>query len=344
MHMEDTEKAEKRKKHKVYVVTGATSALGILLVRELLKHGAEVRVVVRDPPKISTDWRTLPPGCIPYIVDLTLKDEGDKAALISACEGADVVFHLASATYNYKYKYSQMVDVNVIGTENLIKAYIAANPDPSAILRLIYTSSVSVYGYQRYMEELTEESEVKPASGYSETKLMAEKVIASFATADKRIKYTILRVGTLYGKGYESEFFKVFELIKNRNAKYIGNATNHLTLINVIDAAKALIAACDTPKSMNKIYNLTDGVPYTQKELFDIAAKFMNMAPPSRGLHPLIAKFGARIAGLNYDELEFLISDRVISIALVKKELGFKPSCDIDVEGKEMVKEYLKSQ
>ena len=330
------------KRQTIDVVTGATSSLGIHLVRELLKRGDEVRVIVKEHPTVGSDWRTLPSGCIPYIADITLKKPSDREMLMAACEGADNIFHLAAATYNYRYKYSEMVDINVIGTENLIRAHLDANPGDS-IVHLIFASSVTVYGYQRYEEELTEVSETKPASGYSETTLMAEQVIESFASADKRIRYTILRMGTIYGEGYEHEFFKIFRLIKERNARYIGKATNHLTLVNVNDATRALLLACENPKSIDKIYNITDGVQYTQRKLFEKAAKFIGAEPPSGSVHPLIAKIAAKTKGLNYDEMEFLISDRMISIEKAKKELGYIPESSIDVEGKELVKEFMKS-
>ncbi len=340
MSMADT---DKQKTRTIDVVTGATSSLGIHLVRELLKRGDEVRVIVKENPKVAMDWRSLPPGCIPYIADITFKDRSDKEVITSACAGANNIFHLAAATYNYKYKYQEMIDTNVIGTENVIRAYLEANPKRDTVVQFMYTSSVTVYGYSRSGEELTEESEAMPTEGYSETKLMAEKVIQSFGTADQEIKYTIFRLGTLYGEGYESEFYKVFKMLKGKSPKYIGDARNHLTLVGVNDAAKVITLACDNPKSFNKIYNITDGIPYTQKDLFDKAAQFLGVQPPSKGLHSMIAKIGARMSGLNYDEFEFLVSDRVIKIDRAKKELGYRPSCSIDVEGKQMAKNFLKT-
>ena len=340
MSMADTEKHGAKA---IDVVTGATSSLGVHLVRELLKRGDEVRVIVKDNPRVAEDWRTLPAGCIPYIADITFKDQGDKEVVKSACVGADNIFHLAAATYNYKYRYQEMIDTNVIGTENVIRAYLEANTKRDSIVHFIYTSSVTVYGYQRTGEVLSEESEAKPSEGYSETKLMAEKVIQSFAAADPKLRYTIFRIGTMYGEGYEYEFYKVFEMLTGKSAKYIGDARNHLTLVDVNDATKALVLACDNQKSFNRIYNITDGIPYTQKELFDKAALFLGVKPPLSGLHPLIAKIGARMSGLNYDEFEFLISDRVIKIDKAKKELGYKPSSSIDVEGKQMAKNFMKT-
>jgi nucleoside-diphosphate-sugar epimerase len=334
---------DKQKSQTIDVVTGATSSLGVHLVRELLKRGDEVRVIVKDNPKVAEDWRTLPAGCIPYIADITLKDEGDKDVIKSACAGVNNIFHLAAATYNYKYRYQEMIDTNVIGTENVLRAYLEANTQKNAEVQFIFTSSVTVYGYSRAGEELTEDSDTRPTEGYSETKLMAEKVIQSFAAADPRIKYTIFRIGTMYGEGYESEFYKVFKLLKGRSPKYIGDARNHLTIVDVNDVTKAMILSCGNAKSFDRIYNITDGIAYTQKDLFDKAAQFLGVQPPSRGLHPMIAKIGARMSGLNYDEFEFLVSDRMIRIDRAKKELGYRPSCSIDVEGKQMAKSFIKT-
>ena len=62
MSMADT---DKQKTPTIDVVTGATSSLGIRLVRELLKRGDEVRVIVKEKPTVAEDWRTLPRDAYP---------------------------------------------------------------------------------------------------------------------------------------------------------------------------------------------------------------------------------------------------------------------------------------
>ena len=335
------ESKKKETKQKIVLVTGGTSGLGIRLIKKLLEKGYQVRTIVREHPSTSDEWRSLPGGVIPYVADFTFRSEKDKETLLLACKDVDYVFHIGGATYNFKFKFDELVNTNVVGTENLITAYFDANPDPNKHVRFIYTSSVTVYGYNRAGETLNEDSSAKPASAYSESKLMAEKVIESYDTAHERLDYTIFRLGVIYGPGYERAFYKIFKLLKEKSLRNIGAGKNHLTFVHVDDVVDAILLAIDTQKSTDKVYNLTDGVPYTLKELFAKAASFMGVEAPTKSIHPFIARIGARTRGLNMDEFEFLVSDRIISIERIKKELGFKPSRRIDIEGKAMADMFL---
>jgi len=327
---------------KVSLVTGGTSSLGIHIIRRLLKRGDEVRAIIKEHPTTTDDWRVLPAGCIPYVADFTFRSEKDKETLIEACRGVDEIFHIGGAVFNAKHKYNHLINTNVIGTENLLRAYLYANPEGHSTAHFMYASSVTVYGYKRKNEVLTEESDTRPGSGYAESKVMAEKVIRSFQTANPRLPYTIFRIGNLYGQGYEREYFKIFKLLKEGRMTYLGQGDNHLTLAHVDDVADAMVLASDNPKALDKVYNITDGAPHTLKELFTKASHFLDVPPPTKGVNPILARIGASTRGINADEFDFIASDRTVSIDRAKRELGFRPSRSIDVEGKEMVDEFLK--
>jgi nucleoside-diphosphate-sugar epimerase len=188
---------------------------------------------------------------------------------------------------------------------------------------------------------LTEESEPMPRSAYSDSKYMAEHIIMEFAERNNCIAYTILRIGVIYGKGYERNFMRIFKLISENKLMYVGNGMNHLTLVNITDVIKGMFLVLESKRSANRVYNLTDGVAYTQRDLFRKAAKFLNVKEPSRSVHPFIARLGARARGINVDQFSFLVSDRTVSIARIRKELGFKPSVSIDKGGKELANEFL---
>lgn len=327
-------------KTSISLVTGATSMLGRKVAERLVGEGNTVRVIVKETPKASDEWRMLPPGIVPYVADITLKDKSQRDVLVQACAGATNVFHIAGATYNYKNTYDQLIDVNVVGTENVLRAWLDANPAP-ARGRFVFTSSVSVYGYDRPGETLTEESEPKPASPYASSKLMAERVIESWCAANPRLSYSIARLGTLYGEGYESSFFKVFGLVKEGKIEYYGRGAGHLTLLNVEDAVDALLEMGRNEKGTNKTFNVTDGASFTEKELFDIVAKFVGVTQIRNVVHPLLARLRARRYNIKSDEYEFLTSDRKVSIDRAKKEIGYKPSRSIENEGKILVDRFL---
>ena len=329
------------KKMRICLVTGAKSGLGNAVVRRLLARGDEVRVLLREH---KTDLKSfvagLPPGTIPYIGDVRLTEESDKPALDEASKGVDCVFHLAGAVYVHKHTFDEFINTNVVGTENVLKA--CADNNPGKTIRFIFPSTVTVYGKKRAGEILTEESDVRPFKAYTNTKVMAEQVIRIFADVNPLIKYTIFRLSPMYGPGYdEPYFFKIFKYIKEQKLSYVGNGLNHISLVHEEDAANILVSSADMPQAVNKTYNISDGRDYTIKQLFDKAASFLGVQPPHRHIPPALAAIGAKMLNIGSDELDFLTSDRRISIEKAEEELGFKPKMNMDVEGRAMVDRFL---
>ena len=128
--------------------------------------------------------------------------------------------------------------------------------------------------------------------------------------------------------------------MKEGKIGYKGNGSNHVTLVNVDDVVDALMEIYDNrEKSAGKTYNITDGVPYTQKEFLDSIAKFLNARPIRNAPHPLLAKLVGKRNNIRYDEFEFLNSDRMVSIDGAKKDLSYRPSRRIEKEGKMLVEQ-----
>ncbi len=329
----------------ISLVTGGTTGLGNAVIRRLIAEGNEVRVVLKDDPSKLPEWKKLPPGSVPYVADITLKRKEDGENLRAAAKGVDRIFHIGGASYNSKFTYDQLIEINVIGTENLLQAVIESNT-PERRMHFIYASSVTVYGYRRKGELINENAQPKPASHYSESKTMAEHLIESFSESHQNLKYTIFRMGTLYGPGYEEPyFFKAFKLIKEGKMRYIGRGDNHLTLLHVDDAADAILLAARKPGiSNNKIYNLTDGQPHTPKELFLFTSKALGVNPPNKSVPPAVARLLSKTANITYDEYEFLASDRIIDISKLRDELGFTPSRDVETEGLLMIQHFISKE
>ncbi len=330
----------KGKRRTVDLVTGATSGVGKILLSELMSKGHEVRVIVKEHPNKSSNWASLPAGVKPYTADIRLNDQKDEKELISACKGADNLFHVAGASYNHNNTYNQLIDTNVIATENVLNAFVKSNPKVRN-LHFIYVSSVTVYGYRRKDGILTEDSELKPKSKYSESKILAEQVIKSFASTNKNLKYTIIRFGTFYGTHYKESFFKVFKLIQDGRMVYIDHGLNHLTLINVNDVVNALILALNDTKS--DIYNVVEN-PYTVKELTEFIAKNLKVNKPKLSVPYVVGKMTRKMANVNIDEFEFMTSNRIVSINKIKKNLGFKIKYHIKKEGLELLNEFIQKR
>lgn len=326
------------------LVTGASSGIGRDLVDMLLAEGHEVRALLLHSPITSRDWMSLPPSVKLYIADLTSSAEADQRVLEEACDNVDNIFHLAGASYNFNHTYDELINTNVVGTDNLLSACQIANRQSTKMVHFIYASSVTVYGYKRIGQVLDENAELKPASPYSESKEMAERVIKSFAETDPKIRYTIMRFGTLYGPHYKDSFFKVFKLIKEGKALYVGSGLNHLTLTHEMDAARIMFLASQSQKSLNNVYNATDGVAYTVKWLFEFVAKELGVQPPTRKVPHTIAKIMRPVVNIKSDELEFLASDRTVSIERARGDMDYVPKEKIEKAGLELIEQFEKSE
>ncbi len=115
------------------LVTGATGFLGAHIVRELLKDGASVRVLVRQ----GSDRRNLA-GIDAEIVTGDLLDRQSLAAALKDC---DTLFHAAADYRLWTKNRAAMYAANVDGTENILQEALTAGLE-----KVVYTSSVGTLG------------------------------------------------------------------------------------------------------------------------------------------------------------------------------------------------------
>ncbi len=210
------------------LVTGGAGFIGSHLVRLLAEKGHEV--VVFD----ALEEPTHPPGETPTLPDgaaFLRADVRDKAALSEALAGVEAVFHLA-ATGGFTPDVAKYVEVNSLGTANLIEAIAANTMRPKA---LVVASSVGVYGEGRYecprhgvvhppmrpIEQLergeweqkctrcglemtplptTEGTPVSPEKPYSISKYDAERLCLNFGR-EAGVRVCALRYFLTYGPG-----------------------------------------------------------------------------------------------------------------------------------------------
>src|SRR5262245_17419191 len=112
------------------LVTGGTGFLGRRLVAALLERGLPVRLLGRNLAPVGDLVRL---GARPIRADLR-----DRAAVVAACTGTDVVFHVGAFSAPWG-KRAEFLATNVGGTEAVI-----AGCREHGVRRLIYVSSASV--------------------------------------------------------------------------------------------------------------------------------------------------------------------------------------------------------
>ncbi len=148
-------------------VTGAAGFLGANLVRELLEQGWEVTAF------------HLPSENLANLKGLNIRlAEGDildyESLLRAIPEDRDlVVFHIAGDTSMWKKNAERQYRINVLGTANAAEAALERG-----VKRLVFTSSISAYGYHsERIDEDTPSNALTCKMNYNRTKYLAEQEI-----------------------------------------------------------------------------------------------------------------------------------------------------------------------
>lgn len=307
----------------VVLVTGCGGRFGRVVAGRLLKDGYVVRGLVMNRSMLTQ----LPAGVVPFIGDIM-----DREIMMNACDGANIVVHLAAIVSEYKSDTKKLVEVNVEGTRNVLDVC-----ERFRIEHFLFSSTVDVYGRVR-KGALTEESPLRPTDKYGYSKMLAERVVGEYRDS---IESTVFRMATVYGPGFEDSFFKVIRLIREQKAYIVGDGQNKLALTHANDAAEGFSLAIEKRMSKGKTYNLSDGHEYTQQYLFNVVADTLGVPRPTRHISPLLVKVLAKTHGVDSDELRFLTSNRSLDISLIRRELGFEPKVDIKDGIYEAIKKFL---
>ncbi|HUX57385.1 MAG TPA: NAD-dependent epimerase/dehydratase family protein [Bacteroidales bacterium] len=254
------------------LVTGGGGFIGSALVHALIKRSFRVTSFSRaDYPELKKIGAEVKRG-----------DLSDMNAVLNACEGMDIVFHVAAkagTAGDYKNYYM----TNVTGTENIIHACNVNN-----IKRLIYTSSASVVFDGKSIEGSNESLPYpsRPLSYYTATKAIAEQLILKANSSS--LKTLALRPHIVYGPGDNHLFPRIIQQAKTGKLRQIGDGKNLIDVSYIDNVVAAHLNAAqaikENPEVAGKAYFITNGEPVL---LWD----FLNRILAISDLEPLKKSF-----------------------------------------------------
>ncbi|MDN5724756.1 MAG: NAD-dependent epimerase/dehydratase family protein [Propionibacteriales bacterium] len=214
------------------VVTGAAGFLGRHLVDALLTNDWQVVAFCRPSDRYDL---------LPSEVSVGLGDLTDRDWTLAALPGGvDTVFHVAGNTSTWSRNRDAQFADNVDGTANLVDAALA-----SGARRLVFTSSISAYGYQPGVRLGADTPSNAPERGdnYGRSKLAAERVIKD-ACAERGLNAIILNPVNILGAGDATNWSKQLIMPISRGTLRVvppGTAT----WVWVHDIVAAHLAAAD---------------------------------------------------------------------------------------------------
>jgi nucleoside-diphosphate-sugar epimerase len=230
-------------------VTGATGFFGWHIASEFQRAGWRVRAIVRPgSPK------PLPAGVERFEASLSA------AALGPALAGSDVVVHAAGVARSGAGDALQAV--NVEGTGAVVDAVNAAGS------RLVLISSQAAAGTGTSARPSREQDEPRPLTAYGRSKLAGEAAVRTSA----RVPWTILRPSAIYGPR-DRQFLSLFRMAAGGRLPLAAKSSTMFTLIDVTDAARAVILAAEGGRAVGQTFFIGHPAPHSAEAVLEELAR-----------------------------------------------------------------------
>lgn len=233
------------------LVTGGSGFIGTRLVELLLKQGHEVTIY----DKVQS-------GTYPHLS--VVGDVRDADALVRACTSVDLIYNLAAEHADDVSPKSLYADVNIGGAENVVAAAGA-----NGIKRIVFTSSVAIYGLNRGTPD--ESMEAQPFNEYGRTKYEAEKVFAEWAEEDEQNALTIVRPSVIFGENNRGNVYNLIRQIDSGKFLMIGSGKNRKSM-GYVGNIVAFLASRTGAGAGTDVFNFTDKPDLSSREIVDIVS------------------------------------------------------------------------
>ena len=234
-------------------IIGGSGFVGTRLAKRILEAGHEVRIVdkrksaayqelwtrcdVRNAPNETnefpesiTDADTAPGA------DETAKKAQPMHSLMEALEGSDAVVNLAAEHRDDVTPKSLYDDVNVRGSRN-----VCAACSWLGIRRIVFTSSVAVYGFAPAGTD--EGGEINYFNDYGRTKYLAEEKYREWLREDTANSAVIIRPTVIFGEGNRGNVYNLLRQIAGGKFPMVGRGTNRKSM-NYVENVAAFIQFC----------------------------------------------------------------------------------------------------
>lgn len=320
------------------LVTGATGAIGPLVVEAFLTAGYSIRTLSLDPP---------PAGACPVDVEALIGDVIDLSAVQAAVQGVESVVHLAALLHVVNPP-DHLLDlyrkINVGGTKNVVESAVKAN-----VRRVLFFSTISVYG-DTEGHIVNEDTSPRPDTFYGRTKLEAEKMVLTAKDKTGNPIGTVLRLAAVYGSRVKGNYRQLLMALERGWFFPIGSGRNRRTVIYDKDIAKAAVLALGHPAAAGRLYNVSDGQYHRLKEMIEAICRALGRIPPRFSLPaaPVRVTVGVfedalKMIGLKPPvtraTIDKYLEDVAVDCQLIQKELGFTPGFDLTAGWEEAVRE-----
>ena len=305
------------------LVTGGGGFVGGYVVERLLARGYGVRSFGRSAqPELERRG-----------VEVCCGDLADADAVAAACEGVDMVFHVAARAGVWG-SWLSYYRPNVVGTRNVVAACQARG-----VGRLIYTSTPSVVFNRKAIRNGDEGMSYGRnwLCHYAHTKAIAER--EALAANSDTLKVVALRPHLVFGPGDPHLLPRVVESARSGRLKIVGNGRNRVDVSyvgNVADAHMDALDALETGKGAGCAYFISQGEPVELWPWINTILKGLGYAPLTQRVRLPLAYGAGAVSEFLWKKLKRrddppmtrfvaveLAKDHYFDISAAQRDLGY---------------------
>ncbi|WP_313515068.1 NAD-dependent epimerase/dehydratase family protein [Sphingobacterium sp.] len=233
----------------------------------------------------------------------------DKVRLKELLMGQDVVILLAAEHRDDVSPTSLYYDVNVEGMRNTLEAMEA-----NGVSRLIFTSSVAVYGLDK--DNPDESFPADAFNHYGKSKWEAEQVLQEWYKTHADWNINIVRPTVIFGEGNRGNVFNLLNQIASGKFMMIGDGKNQKSMSYVGNVVAFLEFLIQHKRGGYNVYNYVDKPDFTTNDLVYHTGEILGKKIPTTHIPYWIGMLG----GYGFDVLAFLSRKKLtISSVRVKK-------------------------
>ncbi|MHB1487379.1 MAG: NAD-dependent epimerase/dehydratase family protein [Acidimicrobiales bacterium] len=305
---------------KLAVLFGGAGFIGRHLAHALRESGWRVVIADicdNDQPASGLGTARVIPCDVRLPIELTLPST------------PDLVVNLAAVHRTPGHPAHEYYDTNVSGALN-----ITGWCQKMGVSRLIFTSSISVYGAGEHLKQET--TPTCPNSNYGRSKLLAEQIHERWLDRPGARQLIIARPAVVFGPGENGNFTRLASALSRRRFAYPGRTDTIKSCGHVQDLVRALIFGLDSGQRLYRFnYCYPDRYSISQicQAFHDVAGfplpRLIPMAPVTRALHATPGLRSLRpVSDLLARASKLTASTNVAPMALM--ESGFQWETDLE--------------
>lgn len=246
----------------------------------------------------------------PFFPELTvIGDVRDKEKLTELLKGTDIVVLLAAEHRDDVSPLSLYYEVNVGGMQNTLAAM-----ESNGIKRIVFTSSVAVYGLNK--KNPNEEHPKDPFNHYGKSKWLAEMELGKWYREHPDWNINILRPTVIFGERNRGNVYNLLRQISSGKFLMVGKGENQKSMAYVGNIVAFLKYLIENKVQGYNVYNYIDKPDFTMNELVGHVSKVLDKHIPMTHFPYWLGMLG----GYAFDLLAFITRKKLtISSVRVKK-------------------------